>query len=242
MKTIGIIGLGRFGNLLKNIFGRHISEYKVITYSRSQTQEQLKNVCSADLVIPAVPISAFEDVIKQISPLLKNGSTLMDVSSVKEFPVKVMREYLPREVNIFATHPMFGPDSTKNGETFEDLKFIFSKVRGDNFDIVDDILRMFEKLGVEIIEMTPEEHDKQAAYTHFYAFLIGKIGIDLNVRKNQITTKGFEGGILYNQEAVENDSHQLFLDMYKYNSYAEKMLDEFGASLENITNYLKNFS
>ena len=48
----------------------------------------------------------------------------------------------------------------------------------------------------------------------------------LDVRRNDISTKGFEG-VLYNQEAVENDTGQLFDDMMTFNPYAKEMFEKF---------------
>lgn len=209
-------------------------------YSRSEKPDgekffPIETVVSANIIIPCVPISAFEAQIKSISPMLQNGSLLIDVCSVNVHPAKIMRTYTPKTINLLSTHPMFGPDSTKNGTTFKGLKFIHSNVRIKNHKLRDVFIHFWEKLGCNMIEMTPDEHDSQAAYTHAFAFLIGKIGIALMVRKNRISTKGFEK-LLYNQEAVENDTGQLFEDMMQYNPYAKQMRQEFKQALEHIEN------
>ena len=239
--TIGIIGNGRFGSLIFNTFKKS-DIFEVRIFSRRENPDglnffSLKEVCECDIVIPAVPISAFENQIKSIRKLLKPSTLLVDVCSVKTHPVKVMLRNLPEDIDILATHPMFGPDSTRNGETFQKLKFIWAKVRIKNNELADQFLALWKDLGCELIELSPEEHDKQAAYTHAFAFLIGKIGMKMNVRRNSISTKGFEG-ILYNQTAVENDTGQLFEDMMKFNPFAEEMRLSFRKALENIENQL----
>jgi prephenate dehydrogenase len=103
-----------------------------------------------------------------------------------------------------------------------------------NTERVTAILDWLKELSLEVIEMTPEEHDKQAAYTHAFAFLIGKIGMKMDVRKNQISTKGFEAGVLYNQEAVESDTPELFNDMHNYNKYGGEMRENVGKALSKI--------
>jgi len=244
--VIGIIGFGRFGELLYNMLEKFAESSKVLNlqfevrvYSSKYAIDNkkffsLEDIASqSDVIIPCVPISNFKETIQQIAPKIKPGSLVIDVCSVKVHPVEVMKEFLDKDIDILATHPMFGPDSTKNGTFFEGLKFIYYPVRIKDLDRVNLLLNLLDKLGLEIIEMTPDEHDKQAAYTHAFAFLIGKIGILMDVKQNQISTKGFEG-ILYNQMAVENDTSQLFDDMMTYNPYTKQMRADFKAALEKI--------
>lgn len=194
--NIGIIGNGRFGNLVFNALSLHTKclikvfepEHKI----DNQKFFSLEEVCNSDIVIPCVPISSFEEVIKQISSILKPTTLLIEICSVKTYPVNIMLKNLNTNIEILATHPMFGPDSTDSGNNFRDLNFIYSKVRITNQQRLEQILTFLKSLGLNLVEMTPEEHDKQAAYTQAFAFLIGKIGIKLNVRANQITTKGFK--------------------------------------------------
>lgn len=256
--TIGIIGSGRFGNLLFQTFKNHFENSEILLYSRnennrlrcnSQTQEfkdkfiTLEDVVSCNIVIPAVPISKFEETVKSISKFLKPGSLVVDVCSVSIHPAEVLLTNISKDIDILSTHPMFGPDSTKNGTTFEGLKFIFKELRISNHpdlpkadqagELSKRFLNFWRKLGCDMVELTPDEHDRQAAFTHAFAFLIGKIGILMNVRKNNISTKGFEG-LLYNQLAVENDTSELFNDMMKYNPYVKEMIADFKAAFGKI--------
>jgi len=244
--TIGIIGNGRFGNLLFQTF-KSSTLFNPKIYSRNAKVDNimffsLDEVCKSDILIPAVPISAFEETIKLISQCIKPNCLIVDVCSVKIHPVNIMLENLNSYVDILATHPMFGPDSTKNGTTFKNLKFIFSEIRINNIENKrksDTFLKFWKNLGCEMVKLSPEEHDRQAAYTHAYAFLIGKIGIELGIRKNFISTKGLEC-ILYNQTAVEHDTRQLFSDIMRYNPFTKEMRRNFKRALINIEEKLED--
>jgi len=234
---IGILGYGRFGSLIDMILKERLGIDAKI-YSPDQQIDNkrffdMDKVLKSEIIIICVPISSFEEVIKLISNKVNPNSMIVDVCSVKVHPVKVMKKYLPDKIDILATHPMFGPDSTKNGTTFDGLKFIYYPVRIKNIDRANLLLTLLEKLGLEIIELTPEDHDKQAAYTHAYAFLVGKIGMMMEIRKNNISTKGFEN-LIYNQTAVENDTGQLFHDMMTYNPYSNEMRANFRKTLNEI--------
>ncbi len=113
------------------------------------------------------------------------------------------------------------------------MKFIFDPLKIENKERLDVFLDFWKGLGCDLRNLTPDEHDLQAAYTHAYAFMIGKIGIILNVRRNDISTKGFEG-VLYNQEAVENDTSQLFNDKMTFNPYTKEMRLKMKKALQQI--------
>ena len=67
-------------------------------------------VKKADNVMMCVSISAFEDVVKQIAPAVREGQNVLDICSVKEQPVRIMHQYI-KNATILGTHPVFGPGS-----------------------------------------------------------------------------------------------------------------------------------
>ncbi len=116
--TVGIIGFGRFSQLMI----RYLSEdCEVTVYDRRERAGDISRLgghsgslaaaCACDIVIPAVPISAMKPTLIQIGPRLKPHTLVVDICSVKTYPVQWMLEILPANVDILATHPMFGPDS-----------------------------------------------------------------------------------------------------------------------------------
>jgi len=235
--TVGIIGNGRFGNLLFDIFSK--SEiFHTKLFSRKAELDgieffSLEDVCKSDIVIPCVPISKFEETINLVKDKLVSGCLVVDVCSINLMPEKAMKKMLDKKIDLLSTHPMFGPDSTKNGTFFENLNFIFHPTRINDAEKCNAFLKLWKNLGCNMVPMTPEEHDRQAAFTHAFAFLVGKVGMNMNVRKNTISTKGFDC-LMYNQQAIENDSSLLFQDMMLFNPFAKEMLSQFEKALENI--------
>jgi arogenate dehydrogenase (NADP+) len=147
--TIGIIGFGRFGQFIARTFAKH---GKVVVTSRSdytavasgmgvtyipldQPDEFLKQ--GLDVIIVATSILSFEStILKLVSPLQrfvdsqnKKGPLVVDVLSVKEHARQTMLKHLPEECDILCTHPMFGPDSGRNG--WHNLNFVYEKTRVD---------------------------------------------------------------------------------------------------------------
>ena len=75
------------------------------------TLTSLENVALCDVIVLAVPVSCFEEILTLIAPICRPGSTVVDVGSVKMQPALAMEQILPSHVNVVATHPLFGPES-----------------------------------------------------------------------------------------------------------------------------------
>ena len=130
MKKVGIIGYGRFGKLLVDLLPSNIYEIKI--YDSSDISDDSVKLCSLDevlqslIVFIAVPISSFEEIVKEIAQYSLYNTTIIDVCSVKVYPVEIMEKYLPEHIGIIASHPHFGPDSYS---PFKELKITIYPIR-----------------------------------------------------------------------------------------------------------------
>ena len=133
MNSVGIVGFGRFGKILANILqkGFAIKAYdpKPTGPSPGVQFSGLDTVLMEKVIFIAVPIRYFEKAIIDISQRINQGTTLIDVCSVKKYPVDVMMKVLPKHVGIIATHPMFGPDSYISNSN---LKMMINNTRDSN--------------------------------------------------------------------------------------------------------------
>ena len=172
-----------------------------------------------DVVFLCCAINAVEEVLKRISPFLKSDAAVIDTCSVKVEPARLMEEILPNTVGIIATHPMFGPDSGRNG--IEGLPIVFHTVRDRNGCGLF-WHKAFSEMKLKIHDMTPDEHDREAAFTQGITHFIGRVLKELDLKDSSIATLGY----IKLQEIVEqtcNDPMQLFLDLQKYNHHTEEM-------------------
>ncbi|MEJ2283987.1 MAG: prephenate dehydrogenase/arogenate dehydrogenase family protein [Desulfobacterales bacterium] len=239
---IGIIGFGRFGKLVADYLARDLD---VFVYNRSDKSSDivrsgakpvsLETVCQQDIVIPCVPISTFTDNLKSMAPLLKPDSLVVDVCSVKEYPVRWMLEELPESVSILATHPMFGPDSA--AESLQDRKICLCRIRVPDA-LYDKIKNYLRSKGLIVIEATAREHDEQIATSLSLTHLIGRTLSECGAQPLDIDTEGYKR-LLRILEVVERDTWQLFVDMHRYNPYARqkrlafmKVMQEINARIE----------
>lgn len=242
IKKIGLIGFGRFGKLIV----RHLSnDFEFYVYNRTDKSKgirenkanpaSLKEACQNDMVILAVPISEMESTLKNIKNLLQNNSIVIDVCSVKEHPVKLMKTILPMHVQILGTHPMFGPDTAS--DSLEGRKIVLCKARiGDKS--YSQIKRFLESKKLNLIETTPEQHDKEIAKSLILTHFIGRALIGMKASALEIDTRGYRD-LIRILDTVKNDTWQLFEDMNRYNKYAKRIRNDFIKSVAKVDNKLK---
>jgi len=72
----------------------------------------------------------------------------------------------------------------------------------------------FSGRGLSVSVMTPDEHDREAAFTQGVAHYIGRVLSDLGVRRSAIGTVGYNK-LLEIVEQTCNDPLQLFLDLQR---------------------------
>ncbi len=218
MRKIAIIGFGRFGELLAGILKDH-GEIHIMSqsgHSGAFPLIQKEQLGEMDWIIPAVPISALEDTLKEIASEIRPGTLVMDVCSVKVKPCEWLLKHMPSEVEVIGSHPMFGPDSAKNG--LKGLQMVLCQLRSSE-KTLEEVRELFGNLGLKLIETTPEEHDIQAANCLGLVHFLGRGLDEMKLKKQEITTMGFDRLLAVN-ETVANDTWQLFLDMQYYNPYA----------------------
>lgn len=234
---IGVIGLGRLGKLIAHhlsydfeIYATDISDKREEAQSIGVTWANIDKVASCDVIIPFVPISEFQKVLVQIKDQLKPHALVIDVCSVKEYPLEIMRKELPESIQILGTHPMFGPDSAK--ETLFGCKVVLCPERIET-SLFRQIKNYLEKHGLRVIESSGKEHDQQIAMTLNLPHLIGRSLMEMKASRLDIDTLGYRR-LLKILGVVENDSWQLFEDMNRYNRYAKRTYELFLNSLESV--------
>ena len=237
MNSVGIIGFGRFGKVLANILQRG---FAIKAYDPKPAGPfpgvqflDLDTVLNEKVIFIAVPIRHFESVIADISTKLKKETTMIDVCSVKNYPVNIMLKILPDHIGVIATHPMFGPDSYMSNSN---LKMMINNTR-DLYNQYSFWKRFFSDQSIQIIEMTPDQHDRLAAKTQGVTHFLGRMLKEFGIKKTNIDTQGFRDLLdLVGQTC--NDTWELYADLQLYNPYTEDMVEKLKASTNKLDNQL----
>ena len=239
MKKAGIIGYGRFGKVMADLLSK---KYEVRVYDIQEINNHegvsfcsLAEVLECILVFIAVPIRAFEEVIKEIATYKLYNTTIVDVCSVKVYPIDIMKKNLADHLGIIGSHPHFGPDSYS---PFRELKTTICPVR-DIYKRIDDVKEIFESQSIRTIEMTSDEHDRIAASSQGVTHFIGRVLNESGVRSTNMNTMGFNE-LLVVIEQTCNDSWDLFKDLQRFNPYTDDMIDNLVQTIEKIHKKIKD--
>jgi len=213
MENVGIIGLGRFGLLLREILAPH---FEVKSYDPKIESDKLDEVLQRTSIFIATPIRNFATVIEDIANKIRSDATIIDVCSVKVYPVNIMLAKLPATVDIIASHPMFGPDSFHMKFA---KKMMLASIRDQHQRYVF-WKNFFTHLGVNVVEMSPDQHDQCAALSQCITHLIGRTLELLPAESTPLDTVGFTQLLDIMQQTC-NDSWELFYDLQRYNPYSK---------------------
>jgi len=126
----------------------------------------------ADIVILAVPISAFEECVKELASILKPKQRVVDITSVKTMPLEAMHKYLPQCITLGA-HPIFGPGA----QNFAKQNIVLTPTTEAEEAFSREVHIWLEARGGHVEIMTPAEHDKLMGtvlgLSHFIAIAAG---------------------------------------------------------------------
>lgn len=233
---VGVYGLGRFGSFWAQQLA---SVCTVLGFSRSPDRTAppgvegpcpLSRIGECDALVLCNAISSMGEVLKGLVPYLRPGMLVMDTCSVKIRPVEQMLRLLPENVEIIGTHPMLGPDSARDG--LDGLPLVLSRVRCSE-ETWSRWTDLYRRMKLTLLEYTPEEHDREAAWTQGITHFIGRTLGELSLKDSPMATRGYRA-LLEIVRQTCNDSRQLFVDLQKYNPYTGSMRRDLHGALNTM--------
>ena len=167
-RSVAIVGgHGGMGRCMASLFADLGHEVMVADLDTELTAVQAAK--TADVVVISVPIGVTEEVIRELGPHLREDALLMDVTSVKERPMRAMLE--ATKASVVGTHPMFGPGV----HTLVGQRVVVCEGRGDGW--LQWTRTMLGARGMVVTDATPEEHDRAMAIVqvlnHFHTQVLG---------------------------------------------------------------------
>jgi prephenate dehydrogenase len=197
---IAIIGAGRMGVWFAKFFLKE--GYSVVVASRNkeklsklrselavETADLEEAVQNADRVLICVSISAFESVVKKISPYIREGQVVMDICSIKDYPVNIMHDHI-KTGSVLGTHPVFGPGS----KSIEHKTFILTPTNPEENELAESFKHWLETKEAHVFVMPPKKHDELMSVVLGLPHFIGLVACDTLLEKaNYSETKNVAG-------------------------------------------------
>lgn len=242
MKELGIIGFGQFGQFM----AQHLAPFfdvAVCDSANLQTEAEkigvtwsdFETAASKNIVIFAVPLAAFEAVLKRAVPFLQPGAMCFDVCSVKMKPLELMTEILPETVEIVGTHPLFGPQSGREG--IAGMRVALCPLRTNRSEQIKRFL--IEELHLRVFEKSPEKHDQEMAHVQALTHFVARALDELHVIDSELATVSYEE-LMRAARLVSEDSWELFQTIQQGNPFAETKRKAFIEKLIELENRVED--
>ena len=236
---IGIIGFGRFGSALAGLLREADLPMQawdpvapVPNDLRAESPAALARW--ADIIVLAVPIPQTEAVLLDLRPHLESRHIVIDVGSVKTVPCAVLDRILADAIPHVGTHPLFGPLSLARADPLQTVLCPSPR----HPEAARRVRELFENLGSEVIEVTPETHDRVMAHTHATAFFVAKGLLDMGVEETPFAPASFRA-LAAVIETVRADAGHLFLAIQNENPYAAEARRGLISSLQGVHEQLE---
>jgi prephenate dehydrogenase len=226
VKTVGIIGYGAFGALVETLLKRFAPQVEVHAYDtkKGKSKTTLAEAAACDAVVLSVPIAEFENTLKDVVPLTRPDTVIVDVSTVKVHTAALLKRFAEGRPYI-STHPVWGPESyEKRGGDISGFRIVMAD---STLPVADytALSAFLTKCGFDVVEMSAEAHDKHLAETLFLTHLIGQTISVGGFKRTEADTVSF-GFLMDAVESVKNDG-ELFRDVFRYDPYCADVLERF---------------
>lgn len=230
-KTVGIIGVGLIGGSLALAMRENRLCETIIGFDNNQSNlsvainagiidayADIKEIELCDFVVVATPVLSIGNILKRIFTLLKKGSIVIDVGSVKGAIVDKIKDDIPDYINYVPTHPIagkenFGPEAA-DAHIFKDAYFIITPLKEIGF-AEKKIVALASAIKSKVEIMDYEKHDVVFAYLshlpHALAYTLVKL---VNTHYEQDNSFKFFGGGFRDFVRISKSNELMWNDIF----------------------------
>ncbi len=225
-KAVVIGGTGRMGRWFSEILKQAGLEVSSLGKCHMALAEQM--IKQSQVVVVSVPMSVTGEVIRKVGPIVPKYGLLMDLTSIKAVPMKVMMEN--SRCQVVGLHPLFGP---KEAGSNKKNRVVVCKGRGEEGCAwIKDIL---ENFGCVTIMLEPDLHDRLMgvvqAVNHFCVIAMGtfiqSVGFDYKDLM-KVSTPSFSW-VMNRCREISGQSSDLFASLLMENSHGVSAISQYTA-------------
>jgi prephenate dehydrogenase len=204
-----------------------------------ETADFSEAVKDADRVLICVSISSFEETVKKIAPSTHRGQRIMDICSIKEYPVDVMHRYLKGAITL-GTHPVFGPGSS--GVTHK--AYVLTPTNKEEEAYAKEFQKWLEQEQAHVFIMTPQKHDELMAIVLGFPHFLGLAACETLLEQPAFAESKKLAGTTYRMlftlaEAVAMETPDLYANVQTKLAGMEKIEEAFIANAEQWLDLMK---
>ena len=235
-EAIAIVGLGLIGGsvakavrslgLARQIFGYDNNEEYHKEIKSGKLADYLsdipdKKLAQAELVLLAVPVKSFKEVLPNILTNISSKAILTDTGSVKSPLLKMMCSPKYKKIRFVGGHPIagsenFGPAAAKQ-DLFYGKRCILTPGEKTDKDLILVVRRFWESLGAKVSEMDAESHDQMFASVSHLPHILAYACIQAISNTDSQEALGHSGAGLKDFSRIASSSPQMWADIFLEN-------------------------
>jgi prephenate dehydrogenase len=184
-------------------------------------------VRGADRVLICVSISSFEEIVKTISPAVHADQPIMDICSIKEYPINIMHQHL-KDALVLGTHPVFGPGS--NGVAHK--AYVLTPTNPKEQTYAEEFKAWLEKDQAHVFVMTPQKHDELMGIVLGFPHFLGLAACETLLEQPGFSESKKLAGTTYRMlvtlaESVAMETPDLYANVQTKLANLDKMEERF---------------
>ena len=235
--TIAVVGLGLIGGSFARDVRRLGLAHQLIGYDNNAAyREEIRSLnlvdhlatspdeklMDAELVLLAVPVKSFAEVLAYICPHLSVSAIVTDVGSVKSPLLKIMSAPEYSHIRFVGGHPIagsehFGPNASQE-KLFSGKHFVLTPSENTEQDVVERVRGLWHSLGSFVSEMDSENHDKMFASVSHLPHLLAYASIQAISNSETPDALGHSGAGLKDFSRIASSSPEMWADIFLENS------------------------
>jgi len=180
INRITIAGLGLIGGSLAKAFRRTNPNFEIIGVDKDRNNLALalkdgtinkafqrieEAVSNSQVIFVCTPVTSIPSLLKTLAGILKPGTIITDVGSVKTKIIEQAAQILPRDIFFIGGHPMAGAErsgySSSVAHLFENAYYVLSPLPGTPSEVIDSLQLLISSTGALPLLLDPLTHDQR---------------------------------------------------------------------------------
>ena len=232
---IGIIGVGLIGGSLALSAREHIPDVEIYGSNRSETNLQKSldlglidfrlddsMIKQMDIILLAIPVDGAIDRLVDLLDEVNDNALIMDFGSTKTAICQQVALHSKRG-QFLATHPIAGTEysgpAAALSDLFKDKIQILCEIQKTRPDLLEWAQDWFKKIGMNLREMDPVEHDQHITYvshlSHITSYMLGKTVMEKE--KDQSAIFDMAGSGFSSTVRLAKSSPNMWVPIFKQN-------------------------
>ena len=232
---VGIIGVGLIGGSLALSAREHIADVEIFGSNRSEVNLQksldlgLINfrlddalIKQMDVILLTIPVDVAMDRLVDLLDEVNDNALIIDFGSTKAAICQQVALHSKRG-QFLATHPIAGTEYSGPAaalpDLFQDKIQILCETQKTRPDLLEWAQDWFKKIGMNLREMDPVEHDQHITYvshlSHISSYMLGKTVMEKE--KDQSAIFDMAGSGFSSTVRLAKSSPQMWIPIFKQN-------------------------